>query len=133
MIINNNINVTKLSCFRISICKPTQTTMKILKTPITANHKSAMFFDGIIAIGNDSVLTTYQTGEIVYNGKTYVGKEIQSLIGILNDTDIEDEITIEILVDKFFTIEYKGVVLEDIVFDNYDEAIKGFETFLNNL
>jgi len=107
--------------------------MKILKTPITANHKSAMFFDGCIAIGNDSVLTTYQTGEIVYNSKTYVGKEILTLVGILNDTDIEDEVTIDILVDKFFTIEYKGVVLEDLVFCDYDEAINGFQTFLNNL
>jgi hypothetical protein len=107
--------------------------MKILQTPITANHKSAMFFDGTIAMSNDSALVTYQTSELVYNGKTYVGKEIQNLIGIINDESIEDEVVVDILVDKFFTIEYKGVVLEDIVFCDYDEALKGFEEFLKNI
>lgn len=95
-----------------------------------------MFFDGVIATGgcqDKHSLVTYQTGELAYNGRTYVGKEILSLIGILNDTDIEDEITIEILVDKFFCINYNGTLLEDFVYCDYDEAIKAFEEFLNNI
>jgi len=107
--------------------------MKILQTPITANHKSAMFFDGVIATEGNHSLITMQDGELVYNGKVYVGKEIQSLIGILNDDDIDDEVTIDILVDKFFTISYNGNVLEDLVFCDYDEAMLEFGNFLSKL
>jgi len=74
-----------------------------------------------------------QDGELIYNDKVYVGKEIQALIGILNDDDIDDEVTIDILVDKFFTISYNGNVLEDLVFSDYDEAIQEFTNFLSKL
>ncbi len=113
--------------------------MKILQIPITANHKSAMFFDGVIAtaksknLDGDYSLVTYQDGELVYNDKLYVGKEILALIGIINDESIEDEVTVDIHVDKFFSINYNGTVLEDLIFCDYDEAIAGFQEFLNKL
>jgi hypothetical protein len=107
--------------------------MKILQTPITPNHKSAMFFDGVIATEGNNSLVTFQDGELVYDGKVYVGEEIKKLIGILNDESIEDEVVIDILVDKFFAINYNGTVLEDYVYDNYDEAMLEFTNFLKNL
>jgi hypothetical protein len=113
--------------------------MKIIQLPITANHKSAMFFDGVIAtaksknLDGDYSLVTYQDGELVYNDKLYVGKEILALIGIINDTDIEDEVTVDIHVDKFFSINYNGTVLEDLIFCDYDEAIAGFQEFINKI
>jgi hypothetical protein len=113
--------------------------MKIIQIPITANHKSAMFFDGVIAtaksknLDGDYSLVTYQDGELVYNDKLYVGKEILALIGIINDTDIEDEVTVDIHVDKFFSINYNGTVLEDLIFCDYDEAIAGFQEFINKI
>jgi hypothetical protein len=113
--------------------------MKIIQFPITANHKSAMFFDGVIAtaksknLDGDYSLVTYQTGELVYDDKLYVGKEIQSLIGIINDQDIEDEVTVDIHVDKFFAIKFNDTVLEDFVYCDFDEAIKAFEDFLKEV
>jgi hypothetical protein len=113
--------------------------MKILQTPITANHKSAMFFDGVIAtaksknLDGDYSLVTYQDGELVYNDKLYVGKEIQDLIGIINDTDIENEVIVDIHVDKFFVIKYGDALLEDFVYCDFDEALKAFEDFLKEV
>ena len=98
-----------------------------------------MFFDGVIAtaksknLDGDYSLVTYQTGELVYNDKLYVGKEILALIGIINDQDIEDEVTVDIHVDKFFSINYNGTVLEDLIFCDYDEAIAGFQEFINKI
>lgn len=108
--------------------------MNILQTPITPNHKSAMFFDGVIAEINCEhgvfKLETYQDGEIVYNDKLYVGAEIKNLIGIINDTDIEDEVTVDIHVDKFIAITFNGMILHDDesnIFDNYDDALTAFK------
>jgi hypothetical protein len=105
--------------------------MEILQTPLTPNHKSAMFFDGVIAREGNNSLVTLQDGELVYYDKVYVGEEIKLLIGILNDETIEDEVIIDILVDKFFVINYNGVLLIDYLYDNYDEALSEFVKFNN--
>ena len=113
--------------------------MKIIQKPQSANHKSAMFFDGVIAtaksknLDGDYSLVTYQDGELVYNDKLYVGKEILALIGIINDESIDDEVVVDIHVDKFFSINYNGTVLEDLIFCDYDEAIAGFQEFINKI
>jgi len=105
--------------------------MKILQKPISVNHKSAMFFDGLVAECDGNTLTTYNDGELYYKDKLYVGAEIRELgeTGAVNDGDIEAEVTVNILVDKFFVINND----EDKIFVDYDEAIQEFETFLNNL
>lgn len=97
-----------------------------------------MFFDGVIATGgrvHKCSLITYQDGELVYNDKLYVGKEIQSLVGIINDQDIDDEVVVDIHVDKFFAIVIEGqkVEEEDDVYNDYDEAIKEFENFITEI
>jgi hypothetical protein len=92
-----------------------------------------MFFDGVVATDGNNSLVTYQTGELVYNDKLYVGKEILALIGILNDQDIEDEVTVDIHVDKFFVIKYGDALLEDFVYCDFDEALKAFEDFLKEV
>lgn len=90
-----------------------------------------MFFDGLVAECDGNTLTTYNDGELVYKDKLYVGSEIIELgeTGAVNDGDIEGEITVTILVDKFFVINND----EDKIYVDYDEAIQEFETFLNNL
>ena len=107
--------------------------MKILQTPISANHTSAMFFDGVVATEGNNSLVTMQDGELVYNDKLYIGKEIIGLSDVINDVDIDDEVTVDIHVDKFFAINYNGAVLEDYVYGNYDEAMLEFTNFLKNL
>ena len=110
--------------------------MKIIQTPITANHKSAMFFDGVIATSgkvHKCELVTYQDGELVYNDKLYVGKEILALIGILNDESIEDEVVVDIHVDKFFAIKFNDEILEEYIFNEYDEAVEAFKEFVEEV
>ena len=113
--------------------------MKIIQKPQSANHKSAMFFDGVIAtaksknLDGDYSLVTYQDGELVYKDKLYVGAETKLLIGLVDDNDIENEDVVDIHVDKFFSINYNGTVLEDLIFCEYDEAIAGFQEFLNKI
>jgi hypothetical protein len=108
--------------------------MKILQKPISDNHKSAMFFEGVIATGKDSKLVTVQSGEIMLNGKYLIGKEIIEVAktGIIDDDTIE-EYPVDIHVDKFFTIEFMGNVLEDIMYVDYDEAIEEYQKFLNKI
>ena len=107
--------------------------MKILQTPISDNHKSSMFFEGIIAEHQDKKLITFQTGEIYFMGNIHVGNQIIELgkQGLIDDNDIEQAIyndgNVDILVDKFFTISINGVVDEDIIYDDYDEAMKEFK------
>lgn len=109
--------------------------MKIIQKPVSVNHKSAMFFDGVIAIDGNHSLVTYQDGELVYNDKLYVGAEIRELgeTGAVNDGDVEAEVTVDIHVDKFFAINYNGTILEDYVYCDFDEAIKEFEIFLTKI
>jgi len=104
--------------------------MKILQTPISASHLSAMFFDGVVATNGDYSLVTYQDGELVYDDKLYVGKEIIGLSDDINDVDIEDEVTVDIHVDKFFAIKYNDTILEEYVMSHYDDAMLVFTNFL---
>ncbi len=108
--------------------------MKILQTPISEIHKSAMFFNGVIAEDQtkECKLITFQSGEIEFMDKLYIGEEISELgqKGILDDNDIDNEEVLDILVDKFFTIEFMGNVIDDLLYDNYDDAIINFQTFL---
>ena len=107
--------------------------MKILQTPISDKHKSAMFFDGIIAVNGNKRLVTYNTGEIDFMGNIHAGKEIIELgqQGLINDDDIEQAIyndgQVDILVDKFFAVSTDDVVDEDNIFSDYDEALLAFK------
>ena len=111
--------------------------MNILQKPISDKHKSAMFFEGVIAEHqaepNNLKLVTFQTGEIVFMGKINVGEEIIELgqKGLINDDDIEQAIynqgTVDILVDKFFSVSINGEVDEDLIYTDYDEAIEEFK------
>jgi hypothetical protein len=114
--------------------------MKILQTPISDNHKSAMFFNGVVAEDKGYKLATYMDGEIMLNGKYLIGKEIIEVAksGIIDDETIE-EYPVDIHVDKFICI-YNGDVCDEnliddgqLYFDNYDEAIEGFKEFLSEL
>jgi hypothetical protein len=107
--------------------------MKILQNPISDSHLSAMFFDGVVATKGDYSLVTYQDGELVYDDKLYIGKEIIGLSDVINDVDIEDEVTVDIHVDKFFAIKYNDVILEEYIYNDFDEAIEEFKNFLNKI
>lgn len=107
--------------------------MKTLQTPISASHKSAMFFDGVVAEGKGYRLETFQDGELVYKDNLYIGKEIIELgrTGCITDGDVDSELTVDIQVDKFFCITAGGVVIDDdLMFTDYDEAIEEFKDFL---
>lgn len=111
--------------------------MKILQTPISDKHKSAMFFDGCIAVNGNKRLVTYNTGEIYFMGNIHAGNEIIELgqQGLINDDDIEEAIyndgQVDILVDKFFAISTDNIVDEDNIFSDYDEAINEFKKLSN--
>src|SRR5208283_116284 len=117
--------------------------MKILQKPISPKHKSAMFYDGIVAVDGDYSLVTYQSGEIGWKDEVYIDKQIINLAksGFINDDNIETEDCLEIYVDKFITFAYKGNVgviseaseITKYFYNNYDEAIKAFEHFMYEL
>jgi len=115
--------------------------MKILQQQVSEIHNSAFFYHGVIAEGKGFKLETYQDGEIMYDGgdsmKTYVGAETPKLATETDicDSDIENEDIVDIFVDKFFCITANGEVLdvEDLYFDNYSDALKGFEAFLDKV
>jgi hypothetical protein len=109
--------------------------MKILQNPISDNHLSAMFFDGVVAEDGDYSLVTYQDGELGYKDKLYIGAEIRELgeTGAINDNDVDEEFTVDIYVDKFFAIKYNDTILEEYIYNDYDEAIEEFENFLNKI
>lgn len=103
--------------------------METLQKPISPEHKSAMFFDGVIARKNGLELRTYQDGEIQFMGMVLVGLEIVKLgqTGIIDDEVIEEERTVDILVDKFIAVYEEGKenpMDEDHIYDNYDDAIE---------
>ncbi len=110
--------------------------MKILQTPISGEHKSAFFFDGVIATVKGFKLETLQDGEITYDDNYYVGQEIVEL-GIedsIGDPDMNDHSPcVQILVDKFIVIrgddQTLGSVEDKFIFTNYDEAIQAFKEF----
>jgi hypothetical protein len=110
--------------------------MKILQKPISAQHKSAMFFDGIIATQNGLEARTFQDGEVLFIGKTYIGYEIRELgeKGLIDDNDIDnqDQEILDIRLNKFIAIYKQGSKelwndnsdLRCYVFDNYDDALE---------
>ncbi len=115
--------------------------MKILQTPISENHKSAMFFNGVIAEDREYKLATYMDGEIGFIFDEHIGVEIIELAkkGLIADDDIDNEETVDILVDKFICI-YNGEPCDEnlidegsLYFDNYDDALQGFTEFLTKV
>jgi len=106
--------------------------MKYIQKPISENHKSAMFFDGVVAeLGDGCTLETEQSGELGFNGKDYIGEEIRNLAmsnpDVINDDAIDSEVEVNIFVDKFFVIKKNGVrVDEDEYFNDMDEFIGNY-------
>ncbi len=115
--------------------------MKTIQNPISDNHHSAMFFHGVVATGEKDgknyTLKTFQDGELEFDGDLYIGDTIRELgkTGKINDDDVEEEITVGILVDKFFAITEEGVEVDvdenDHIYNYYNDAMKAFENFLN--
>jgi hypothetical protein len=111
--------------------------MKILQDSIGDSHESAMFYNGVIATGEKNgkeySLETFQDGEVVYNDDLYIGEGTTRLADLIDDNDIEEEDNIDIHVDKFFAIMYKGEVVDEdyLVFDNYSDALESFEEFID--
>lgn len=125
--------------------------MEIIQSPVSENHKSAMFFNGVVAYGKAKngktyVLTTETVGEILYEDKAYSGSELRELalqFGI-DDDEIDAEENVGILVDAWLVIaEVNGMDFEDVlhvedqdedrIFDNYDDGIEEFENFLETV
>ena len=114
--------------------------MKILQNPISDEHKSAMFFDGVVATGKRDgkkyTLKTFQDGEVGFDAKMYIGAQIRALgeTGAINDFDIDLEDRIDIFVDKFFVITEEDVILDEEedfdVYNELDEAVEAFKNFL---
>lgn len=115
--------------------------MKTIQKPLSDDHQSAMFFDGVVATGTKDginfTLKTFQDGEVGFNDKLYIGSEIRALgeTGAINDTDIDEEDTVDIYVDKFFAITVEGVEVDteeqDNIYNDYEEALEAFKDFLN--
>lgn len=121
--------------------------MKILQNPISEEHKSAMFFDGVVATGEKDgkkyTLKTFQDGELVFWDDLYIGAEIRELaetrVGkskhyLINDVDVDEEETVDIHVDKFLAITEEGVEVDtekqDNIYNDFDEAVEAFKNFL---
>ena len=107
--------------------------MQIIQKPISADHKSAMFFNGLLATNRGLELRTFNDGEIAYEGQHVIGDKIIEMgkANLINDNDIEDERNspVSILVDKFIAItnpnvDDDGIFDEELIFDNYDDAIE---------
>lgn len=110
--------------------------MIIEQSPISEEHKSAMFFNGVIGRHEEYLLDTFQDGEIMIDGVKYVGNEIIELAkkGSIDDNDFNDDgdsDLFDILVDKFFCVTFNGEAVDSdhLIWDNYDEAVKGFKEF----
>lgn len=107
-------------------------TMKVLQQRISENHESAMFYDGVIATNGKYKLETFQSGEIVFNNKYYIGKEITKLIEDINDSDIDKDV-VDIRVDKFIVITKNNEPVDEdnLIYDNYSEALESFIKYFN--
>lgn len=114
--------------------------VKIAQYPVSDNHKSSFFFDGFVAEGikNNNIyyLMTYQTGEITYKGQFYSSDEIRELgkNNNINDFDIKFGNEVDVLVDRFLIIvnaNQKPLDLDLYIYYDFDDAIQGFEDFLN--
>jgi hypothetical protein len=122
--------------------------MEIIQHPISENHMSSMFFNGVVAYGKANngktyVLRTEQQGQIEFEGQEYLEGQIRELgtTFAINDVDIDAEDDVTILVDNFFTIaEVEEGNLENIldaevqdesrIFNEFSEAIGMFTNFL---
>lgn len=101
--------------------------MKILQQPLSETQKSAMFYHGVIATSGMHSLETFQDGEIGYEYHWLIGADTPKLAQYdVHDVDLDAEVIVDIYVDKFFVIKYNHVIIDDIVFNNYDEAMKAF-------
>ena len=114
--------------------------MEIIQKPISPEHNSAMFFDGVLATHRGLELRTFNDGEISYEGQHMIGKQIVEMgkANLINDNDIEEERTspVSILVDKFIAIvnprnsvpedEVWELWDEELIFDNYSDAVEAF-------
>lgn len=116
--------------------------MKKLERPISGKHKSAMFFNSIIAEGENSdgekfYLEIHEDGELEFNGDLYTGEALRRLgeSGAINDKDIDDEERLTVYVAKYFVVTNEDhEVLDDDYegfFPDYDEAILFFEQYLD--
>jgi hypothetical protein len=117
-------------------------TVKVAQNPISDNHKNSLFFDGYVAEGlkktdnNIYYLMTYQYGQIKYKGQFYCADEIRKLgeDGNVDDGTVEFTDEVDIIVDRFLIVVdryQKPVDLNFYVYDNFDDAIQGFQEFLN--
>jgi hypothetical protein len=125
--------------------------MEILKSKISPDHDNASFYTGVIAYGKAKngrayVLRSESEAEITLLGKHFYSAEIEQMGKNMriDDSGLEDHNFegINVLVDGWLTIaEARGIELEgvlysedqaeDRIFGFYDEAIEGFEKFLN--
>jgi hypothetical protein len=116
-------------------------TVKIAQQPISDNHKNSLFFDGYVAEGiktdnNIYYLMTYQYGQIKYKEINYCADEIRKLgeDGNVDDNVIEFTGDVDVVVDRYLIItdtKQKPVDVDFYIYDNFDDAIQGFQDFLN--
>ena len=107
--------------------------MKTLQLPVSETQKQAMFYHGVIATANGYKLETYQDGEICFEDSRYEGSDTPDLAtNDVHDSDIDAEVIVDIFVDKFFAITSDGELVDEdkLVFNDYDEAIEAFKTYL---
>jgi hypothetical protein len=114
----------------------------VFQNPKSDKQQDAIFYSGIIAttlnpVGYDGkyICLTCRDAEIKVHDQKFIGQQIADLaaMNVISDEDIDQ---VEILVDGFFYVAYYDVVnktiqsLEDVdddlIFNTYDEAIKGF-------
>ena len=120
--------------------------MEILISKISPNHDDPIFYNGVVAYGKASngktyVLKALPEAEIFFDCKKYCGDEIQTISkrhGI-NDNCLD---FFDITIANWFVIyeaqqtEIKEIFEEGdemgdgLIFQCYDDAIQGFETFL---
>ncbi len=107
--------------------------MKILQKPVSETQRDAMFYHGVIAEGLGFKLETYQDGEVSFEEHTFIGADTPKLGEFdVHDVDLEAEVIADIYVDKFFAITKDGELVDedDLVFNDYDEAMNAFEEYL---
>jgi len=125
--------------------------MEIIKGKISDKHDNGMFYTDVLAYGkakngNTYILRSEGEAEIFMSGKHFYKDDIEKLGKnmTINDDSVDDHNYegISVLVDGWLVIsKVDGMNFESILYDEdqdedrifgyYDEAIKGFETFLN--
>jgi hypothetical protein len=119
--------------------------IKIFQNLKSNEHEDAMFYSGIIAVAtnkvNGKLFCLYaKQAEIVYYNIEYIGEQISDLaaFNVICDTDIDD---VETWVDGFIyiaefnpnTLQIQSMdeVDENLIFNEYSEAIEAFEDFID--